>query len=97
MDRKTARRYLQRGHGPETPRAPRHWPTHADAFADIWPEAVRWLEATPEIEAKALFEHFLGQQPPQVPANGLRTFQRRVTRWRTHYGPPINARVKLTH
>jgi transposase len=88
MDRKTARRYLQRGHGPQTPRAPRHWQTHVDAFAAIWPEAVRWLEATPEIEAKALFEHFLGQQPAQVPANGLRTFQRRVTRWRTQFGPP---------
>ena len=58
MDRKTARRYLQCGHGPDTPRAAHHWQTHADNFAAISPEAVRWLEATPEIEAKALFEHF---------------------------------------
>ncbi len=88
MDRKTARGYVRRGHGPTTPRPARHWKTHADAFADIWPEVVRWLEATPEIEAKALFEHFLAQRPEQLPSNGLRTFQRRVTRWRTQYGPP---------
>ena len=88
MDRKTARRYVQRGDGPASARPARHWQTHPDAFGVIWPEVVRWLEATPEIEAKALFEHFLAQRPEQLPANGLRTFQRRVTRWRTQYGPP---------
>jgi len=88
MDRKTARRYLRRGHGPSAPKTRRHWQTHPDAFAAIWPEVVRWLEDTPEIEAKALFEHYLVQRPEQLPANGLRTFQRRVTRWRTQYGPP---------
>ena len=88
MDRKTARRYLKRGRGPTTQRPGHDWQTHPDAFIAIWPEVVRWLEATPEIEAKALFEHFLAQQPEQLPAHGLRTFQRRVTRWRTQYGPP---------
>ena len=88
MDRKTARGYLKRGHGPSVPRPPRHWQTHADAFAGIWPEVVRWLEDTPEIEAKALFEHYLALRPEQLPANGLRTFQRRITRWRTQFGPP---------
>ena len=92
MDRKTARRYLQRGHGPASVRPVRHWQTHADAFAAIWPEVVRWLAATPEIEAKALFEHFLAQRPAPLTANAprwtLRTFQRRVQRWRTQYGPP---------
>jgi transposase len=92
MDRKTARRYLKHGHGPATVRPARHWQTHADAFAAIWPEAVRWLEATPELEAKALFEYFLAQRPTPLPAHGprwtLRTFQRRVTRWRTQFGPP---------
>ena len=88
MDRKTARRYLRRGAGPTASRPTRHWQTHPDAFAAIWPEVVRWLEDSPEIEAKALFEHYLAQRPEQLPANGLRTFQRRVTRWRTQYGPP---------
>jgi transposase len=88
MDRKTARRYLRRGAGPTTLKQTRHWQTHPDAFAAIWPEVVRWLEDTPEIEAKALFEHYLAQRPEQLPANGLRTFQRRVSRWRTQYGPP---------
>jgi transposase len=87
MDRKTARRYLRRGDGPGAARPPRHWRTHEDAFAPIWPEVVRWLEATPEIEAKALFEHFLAQRPEVVPVGGLRTFQRRVHRWRAQYGP----------
>jgi len=88
MDRKTARRYLRRGDGPTSPKPTRHWQTHPDAFAAIWPEVVRWLEDTPEIEAKALFEHYLAQRPEQLPANGLRTFQRRVSRWRTQFGPP---------
>jgi hypothetical protein len=92
MDRKTARRYLKRGHGPASGRPVRHWQTHADAFAAVWPEVMRWLEATPEIEAKALFEHFLAQRPEPLAANAprwtLRTFQRRVQRWRTQYGPP---------
>ena len=87
-DRKTARRYLRRGDGPTAARPDRHWKTHTDAFAAIWPQVIRWLEVTPEIEAKALFEHYLAQRPEHVPANGLRTFQRRVMRWRTLYGPP---------
>ena len=57
MDRKTARRYLRIGDGPNAPKPKRHWQTHLDAFATIWPEVVRWLEDTPEIEAKALFEY----------------------------------------
>ena len=88
MDRKTARRYLRIGNGPTAPKPKRHWQTHPDAFVAIWPEVVRWLEDTPEIEAKALFEHYLALRPDQLPANGLRTFQRRVTRWRSQYGPP---------
>ena len=78
MDRKTARRYLRRGAGPTTLKQTRHWQTHPDAFATIWPEVVRWLEDTPEIEAKALFEHYLAQRPEQLPANGLRTSPRTV-------------------
>jgi transposase len=92
MDRKTARRYHKSGQGPASVRPARHWQTHADAFADIWPQVVRWLEATPEIEAKALFEYFLAQRPEPLPSDALpwtlRTFQRRVMRWRTQYGPP---------
>lgn len=88
MDRKTARRYLRRGHGPSTLRRARHWQTRPDGFAAIWPEVVRWLEVTPEIEAKALFEYFVAQRPGELPAKALRTFQRRVHRWRTQYGPP---------
>jgi len=49
---------LRIGDGPNAPKPKRHWQTHLDAFATIWPEVVRWLEDTPEIEAKALFGFF---------------------------------------
>jgi len=62
--------------------------TRADPLDEIWPEAERWLEATPEVEAKALFEHLLGQRPGVADGRALRTFQRRVTQWRAQHGPP---------
>ena len=79
MDRKTARRYLRVPPGrPRSSKRDTGRRTDLDAFAAIWPEVVRWLEDTPEIEAKALFEHYLAQRPEQLPANGLRTSPRTV-------------------
>ena len=47
----------------------------------LWPEAERFLATTPELEAKALFEHLIGQLGPdaaELSARALRTIQRRV-------------------
>lgn len=88
MDRKTARRYVKAGKGPAEMMQPRHWRTRRDPLAEIWEEAQRWLEITPELEAKALFEHLLATRPAGLDGRALRTFQRRADDWRRRHGPP---------
>jgi hypothetical protein len=56
--------------------------------AAIWTAAVKWLEETPELEAKMLFEHLASEPGSAVDGRALRTFQRRVTQWRRKHGPP---------
>ena len=88
MDRKTARRYLRSGQRPVEQRQPHTWRTRPDPLAEIWPEAERWLEVSPEVEAKALFEHLLLTLPGKLDGRALRTFQRRRTDWLRRHGPP---------
>lgn len=88
IDPKTARRYLRAGQGPQDLKVAHAWRTRPDPLAAIWPVAERWLEETPELEAKMLFEHLLADQTGQVDGRALRTFQRRVTQWRRKHGPP---------
>lgn len=88
MDRKTARRYVKAGKGPTEMARTRHWRTRRDPLTEIWEEALRWLEVTPELEAKALFEHLLATRAGKVDGRALRTFQRRVDHWRRRHGPP---------
>ncbi len=88
MDRKTARRYLCAELSPQELRKPHTWRTREDPLASIWPEAERWLVESPEVEAKALFEHLLATYPDQVDGRALRTFQRRAVEWRHRHGPP---------
>jgi hypothetical protein len=87
MHRNTARRYVESGKLPSAARAPRSWRTREDPFAEDWPEVAGRLEQAPELEAKALFEDLLGRRPERYEEGHLRTFQRRVRRWRAEYGP----------
>lgn len=89
IDPKTARRYVKAGKGPQEMKPAHTWRTRADPVVAIWASAQRWLETTPELEAKMLFEHLLAQAAPaeRVDGRALRTFQRRVTRWRRQHGP----------
>jgi hypothetical protein len=88
MDPKTARRYLRTGKGPQELKPEHTWRTRRDPIEAIWPQAQQWLEQTPELEAKMLFEHLLAEEVHDVDGRALRTFQRRVTQWRRKYGPP---------
>ena len=57
MHRGTAARYLKANAGPEElkqEQGPRKYRTRTDPLKDIMPEAARYLEAAPEIEAKGL-------------------------------------------
>jgi hypothetical protein len=89
MHRETAGRLLQHTVGAPVALTPRSWRTRADPLAGLWPAALEFLQVTPELEAKALFEYLLSNDLP-VPENGhqlLRTFQRRVMDWRREFGP----------
>ena len=89
IDPKTARRYIRAGQGPQAMKPVHTWRTRQDPVEAIWPEAQRWLEETPELEAKMLFEHLLSEGTGGgVDGRALRTFQRRVTQWRRKHGPP---------
>ncbi len=83
----TARKYIKAAKPPSELRAPRTWRTRPDPLEQVWPEAVRMLEATPELESRAIFEHFLARPESGLEESHLRTFFRRVRHWRATAGP----------
>ncbi|MGA1731069.1 MAG: IS21 family transposase [Steroidobacteraceae bacterium] len=87
MDVQTARKYIRAGKGPDQLKAPHTWLTRQDPLAAIWNEVEQMLQAAPEVEAKALFEHFLERPDSGLQEKHLRTFQRRVSHWRSTRGP----------
>lgn len=88
MDRKTAAKYLKEGKYPSELSTERTWRTRDDPFEKDWPGIAERLEDAPELEAKALFEHMLGEKPGSYEPGQLRTFQRRFKQWRAKEGPP---------
>jgi hypothetical protein len=88
MDRKTAAKYIGKGKYPSELTTERTWRTREDPFEEAWPEIAQRLEDAPELEAKALFEHLLGEEPGRFEPGQLRTFQRRFKQWRAKEGPP---------
>jgi hypothetical protein len=80
--RKTVARYEQLGAYPSELKRPRTYRTRSDVFAADWPEIEAMLQATPELEAKALFEWLCEEKRGIYRPGQLRTFQRRVERWR---------------
>jgi hypothetical protein len=87
VDRKTARKYLNTEQTPAEQRQAHDWRTRVDPLARVWPQAEAMLMQAPELEAKALFEHLLDVPGSDLKETHLRTFQRRVQRWRGTHGP----------
>lgn len=87
MSENTARKYVQLGKLPSEIKTERGWRTRPDGFADVWPEVAKRLRDAPELEAKALFEHLCEQHTEGFQEGQLRTFQRRVRKWRAEHGP----------
>ena len=80
--RKTAAKYDRLGLLPSQLKKPRTYRTRPDAFAEDWPQIEQMLSDAPELEAKALFEWLQEQKPGKYQDHQLRTFQRRIARWR---------------
>jgi hypothetical protein len=88
MDDKTARRYRELGTLPSEAAVPHTWRTRKDPFEDVWAEVHEQLAATPELQAKTLFEDLMRKYPGRFQEGQARTFQRGIRRWRATCGPP---------
>lgn len=80
--RQTVAKYEKVREYPSERKRPRQYRTRADMFVEDWPAIEEMLKTSPELEAKALFEWLCEQQEGRYAAGHLRTFQRRVERWR---------------
>jgi hypothetical protein len=97
MDRKTARKYVAAGRMPSEMVAARDWRTRPDPFDTAWAEVEERLRATPELEAKTLFEMLRMQDPTRFEDGQLRTLQRRVRHWRAARGPDQDISLGQLH
>ena len=89
MHRDTAAKYLKKRKLPSELKKRRTWRTRPDPFEQDWHLVEALLRDAPELEAKALFEWFSEHERPGKYQEGqVRTFQRRVKRWRATEGPP---------
>lgn len=66
----------------------RYWRTRPDPFARIWEsEVVPLLMKNPGVTPITLFEKVQKDHPSEYQDSKLRTFQRRVSKWKALYGP----------
>ncbi len=89
MSTPTARKYLRLNKLPseiKKEHGPRTYLTRPDAFARVWLEVEDQLEANPKIQAKELFLKLQKKYPGRFKPSQLRTFQRRVRKWKDN--PP---------
>jgi len=87
MSPKTASKYIKSGELPSAQVKERDWLTREDPFESIWPEVEAKLDAAPELQGKALFEWFCERYPDVFQEGQLRTFQRKIRRWKATNGP----------
>ncbi len=87
MDEKTARKYRRLGRFPSEVRQPHNWSGHDDVFVEVWEHVCALLEINDGLEAKTLFRYLQRLHPGRFPDGQLRTFQRRIKRWRALEGP----------
>lgn len=65
----------------------RHWRTRKDPFKNVWKnEVVPMLEENFKLQPLTLFEHFAIKYPKDFQNSKLRTFQRRVKKWKALNG-----------
>lgn len=87
MSRNTATKYLKADKLPSELKGERTWRTREDPFAEDWGEIEVQLKQEPELEAKTLFDYLQERKAGKYQESQLRTFQRKVKRWRALHGP----------
>jgi len=87
MTEKRARNYRDDQRLPFQRRRPRDYRTRLDPFVDVWANVQRKLEDEPALKAKTLFEWLQETDPGRFPDSMRRTFERRVSTWRSLHGP----------
>ena len=87
MDRKTARKYRDRGQLPSECRAQHGWRTRDDPLVDVWPRLLELLRAEPTLQAKTLVDWLQRQYPEHDWQRHRRTVERRVREWKAEHGP----------
>jgi len=86
VSERSARR-LEARDGLPSQRAPRHWRTRPDPFAEVWEaELLPLLEASPHLGAVTLLEELQRRHPGTYSSSTLRSLQRRLRSWRATSG-----------
>lgn len=86
MTVKTARKYLKSGKLPSQLKKARTWSTRADPFEGVWDEVIHFFD-NPGLESRTVFVYLQSKYPGRFQDGQLRTFQRKVKRWRALEGP----------
>jgi len=86
MGIKTARKY-KIGKLPSEIKPEHTWRTRQDPFETTWPEILPFLNESPGLESKTLFEYLNEKFPGKYQEGQLRTLQRKIRRWRATEGP----------
>ena len=87
MDRKTARKYRDRGQLPSEASTPHTWRTRPDPLVEVWPRLEELLQREPALQAKTLVEWLQREYPGQDWQRQRRTLERRVRQWKAEHGP----------
>jgi hypothetical protein len=81
-------RRIEKGEIVHASKPVRHWRTRKDPFKGVWEdEVVPMLEKNFKLQPLTLFEHFAPIYPNQFQNSKLRTFQRKVKKWKALNGP----------
>ena len=87
MSEKTARKDRDSDGLPSQQTSDRSYRTRIDPFADVRDKVQQRLELEPRLKAKALFGWLQQTHNGQFPDSTRRTFERRVSPWRSLHGP----------
>ena len=68
---------------PRKQKSPRSWRTRPDPLADVWPQALVYLQDHPDATGTQILKVLMRDHPDSVGPNQLRTLQRRLKQWRS--------------